>query len=72
LEFPAIAGTKTAFSSCGLETAIDTNDYLIYNTANGKLFYDEDANGINSEPIQIAVLGTTSHPILTSSDFYIV
>jgi Ca2+-binding RTX toxin-like protein len=68
----ATVTTELFISGDGLETATDTNDYLIYNTTNGKLFYDEDASDINSEPTQIAVLGTTSHPILTGSDFYIV
>lgn len=59
-------------SGNGAENALDNNDYLIYNTANGKLYYDADASGIASFPIQIALLGTTTHPVLTSSDFYVV
>lgn len=51
------------------ETALDNNDYLIYNHMSGVLSYDADGNGAN-EPVQIALLG--SHLSMTQADFVII
>lgn len=49
--------------------ALDTNDYLIFNTASGALFYDADGSG-KGAAVQFATLvGVTD---LSASDFWIV
>lgn len=53
-------------SGAGVITAADANDYLIYNTTTGALYYD--ANGSKTgAAIQIATL--TTKPLLTADDF---
>ena len=65
------AGTVAAdsfLSGAGLSTAADANDFLIYNTTTGALFYDPDGLGA-SAAIQFATLST--HPGLTHADFVV-
>ena len=65
------AGTVAAdsfLSGAGLSTAADANDFLIYNTTTGALFYDPDGLGA-SAAIQFAMLST--HPGLTHADFVV-
>ncbi len=50
-------------------TAADSNDYLVYNKANGALFYDADGNG-TGDAVQIALLGTNL--ALTNADFVVI
>ncbi|MDP2903081.1 MAG: hypothetical protein Q8N96_08220 [Methylovulum sp.] len=50
-------------------TAVDSNDYLIYNKATGALFYDGDGSGAGTA-VQIAVLGTNLE--LTATDFVVI
>ena len=49
--------------------AADSNDYIIYETDTGKLFYDADGNGAGTS-VQIALLG--ANLTLTSADFVLV
>jgi Ca2+-binding RTX toxin-like protein len=49
--------------------ALDRNDFLIYNKANGVLSYDHDANGADAA-ITIATL--TNHPVLAANDFLVI
>ncbi len=51
-------------------TASDINDYIIYNTSNGILSYDADAIGAGAA-LQIALLGTTNHPMIVYSDLMV-
>jgi hypothetical protein len=53
-------------------TAADANDYLIYNTTTGKLYYDADANNTATAPVQIALIGTSQHASLTTADFVVI
>jgi Ca2+-binding RTX toxin-like protein len=48
--------------------AIDSNDYLIYNSTSGILFYDADGSG-KDKAVGIALIGTTLN--LTPDDFVI-
>ena len=50
-------------------TALDSNDYLIYNTSNGALYYDADGVGGFDAAVQIATL--TGHPVLLNTDFLV-
>ncbi|POZ50708.1 Calx-beta domain-containing protein [Methylovulum psychrotolerans] len=49
-------------------SAVDGNDYVIYNSTTGALFYDADGNG-SSAAVQIATLGAGLN--LTHADFLV-
>ena len=49
--------------------ALDSNDYLLYNTTTGGLFYDTDATGAGAAT-QFATL--TTKPTITAADFAVV
>ncbi len=67
------AGTLSAayFRANSSGTAADANDFVLYSTATGTLSYDADGNGAGVA-VQIAVVGSTAHPILTSADFVVI
>jgi serralysin len=49
--------------------AVDSNDFIVYETDTGKLFYDADGSGGGAK-IQFALVG--GHPTLTAGDFFVV
>ncbi len=49
-------------------TGLASNGTLIYDAETGKLFYDDDGEGGHAA-VKIAVIGSSSHPVLTDSDF---
>jgi hypothetical protein len=49
-------------------TASDTNDYVLYETDTGKLFFDADGSGAGAK-VLIATL--TTLPVLTSADIFV-
>lgn len=51
--------------------AADANDLIIYNTTTGGLYYDADGNGAGVA-VQVAVLGVTTHPVVTNADFVVI
>lgn len=51
--------------------ALDANDYIIYDDASGKLYYDADGSG-RGAAVQIALVGTAEHPELSAADFAVV
>ncbi len=57
-------------AGAGLTTAMDANKFLIYNTDDGGLYYDADANGPGLG-VEIAILATP-HPLLTNTDFFVI
>ena len=59
---------SSAFFRAGPK-ALDANDYIVYNKANGVLSYDNDGNGAHTA-IAFAVL--TNRPTLTFSEFQVV
>ena len=72
--FTALTATgalnATSFrSGAGIITAADANDYLIYNTTTGFLYYDANGSATGAA-IQIATF--TGKPLLTASDFLII
>jgi len=50
-------------------TALDSNDFIVYNKATGALFYDSNGNGAGGA-IQFATLD--NEPTLTASDFIVI
>jgi Ca2+-binding RTX toxin-like protein len=52
--------------------AADGNDYMVYNTTSGALWYDADGSGVGVA-VQIALIGTaTPHPTLSAADFSVI
>lgn len=48
--------------------ALDGNDFIVYETDTGKLFYDVDGNGVKAA-VQFALIGTSTHAALAAADF---
>ncbi len=69
--FTKLKGDKDLSDNFALESATTIKQYLIYNPTTGKLYYDADGNG-KGAPIQIALIGTDIHAILTASDFTVI
>jgi Ca2+-binding RTX toxin-like protein len=64
-------------SGAGVITAADANDYLIYNTTTGALYYDADGVGAAAQVqfatlVSNATLGTHPGVGLTAADFFVV
>jgi Ca2+-binding RTX toxin-like protein len=59
---------KTAFFRAG-PAALDANDFIIYNKANGALFYDMNGNAAGGATL-LATL--TTRPTLTFLDFVVI
>ncbi|MBP1681964.1 MAG: hypothetical protein H6Q35_2303 [Proteobacteria bacterium] len=68
--FTALSTTGTLSSDYFItsNTALDNNDYVLYDQTSGALYYDADGNGA-TEAIQIALLGVDTHPTITYADF---
>jgi len=71
--FTSLSATGTLSSDYFIAsaTALDANDYLLYNQTSGALYYDADGSGV-TEAIQIALLGVGTHPSITYADFTVV
>jgi Ca2+-binding RTX toxin-like protein len=64
--------TENAFwSAAGAVKGNDANDRVVYNTTTGALYYDADGSG-SGAAVQIALLGTSSHPTTAFSDFAVI
>ena len=50
-------------------TAVDANDFLLYNTTTGGLFYDSNGNGAGGA-VQFAIL--SGAPIISAADFSVM
>jgi Ca2+-binding RTX toxin-like protein len=73
--FAGLAGsgplTEAQFwSGAGVTTAHDADDRFVYDTSTGALYYDADGLG-GVEAVQVAVLGTTTHPGLVHTDILV-
>ncbi len=60
---------SSMFRSNSTGTAVDGNDYVLYDNTDGRLFYDADGNGEGTR-IQFATL--TGAPAVTAGDFVVV
>lgn len=58
-------------SGDGQMVAHDPTDRIIYDTATGAVYYDADGSGVKPS-VQVALIGTNTHPALTVSDFAII
>jgi Ca2+-binding RTX toxin-like protein len=56
-------------AGAGASTAADANDFLIYDSTTGALYYDADGSGGASAPVEFALLAGA--PALTSADFVV-
>lgn len=69
-----IASTAVAvsqfLSGSGLTAAIDANDFLIYNTSTGALYYDADGSATGYTAIQFALLQNKA--ALTTAQFVVI
>ena len=59
------------FRASASGNAVDSNDYIVYETDTGKLFYDADGSGAGAK-VQFALVGTSVHAALTAADFTVV
>jgi Ca2+-binding RTX toxin-like protein len=69
LSVTTFAKLKGASNYFVMEAPTTATQYLIYNSATGKLSYDADGSGTKSSPIEIAIVGTGLS--LTAADFVI-
>lgn len=53
----------------GITAAADANDYLIYNSTTGALYYDADGSGAASGAVQFAIMGAG---LALTSDYFFV
>ena len=64
----ALAAGNFCANASGM--AVDSNDFVCYNTTTGVISYDADGNGAGAS-VAFAVLGTSAHPVLTVADFVV-
>jgi Ca2+-binding RTX toxin-like protein len=58
-------------SGAGVTGGQDADDHIVYNTTTGVLYYDADGSGAGAA-VQVALLGTTTHPALAYTDIQII
>jgi serralysin len=64
----SVGALKVGFFFAGVH-AHDVDDHIIYNKANGALYYDDDGIGAHAA-IQLAYL--TNKPVLAADDFAVI
>ena len=64
--------TDQFWSGDGQTTAQDGTDRIIYDSTSGALYYDADGSGSVSSPVQVALIGTSSHSALAYTDIAII
>jgi trimeric autotransporter adhesin len=69
LEWTGGALNAGQFESATSLAAATAGMNLVYLRSTGQLFYDADGTGSGADATVIAVLGTTTHPVLAATDF---
>ena len=75
--FSALGTSSTAltqgqfWSGAGVVKGHDADDRVLYNTSTGALYYDADGSG-SVAAVQIALIGTTTHPVVLFSDIQVI
>ena len=64
-------GELTAAEFWSGTAARDTSDRIIYNESTGALYYDADGTGAIAA-VQVAIIGTATHPVLQNTDIHII
>jgi uncharacterized delta-60 repeat protein len=68
---PGTLDVTQFWSGAGATAAHDASDRIIYNATTGALYYDADGIG-GVAAVQLAILGTTTHPALAFSDVVVI
>ena len=63
--------TGQFWSGAGVVAGHDGDDRIVYNTTTGALYYDADGSGAGAA-VQLALLGTSTHPSLLYTDLQII
>ncbi|WP_395685071.1 beta strand repeat-containing protein [Caenimonas koreensis] len=58
------------WSGPGVVSGHDTTDRIVYDTTSGTLYYDSDGSGA-AMPVAVAIIGDTTHPVLSAADFVV-
>jgi hypothetical protein len=66
-----VLATSEFVSSSTATSGTTTTSHFIYNTTSGILYYDADAN-VAGAAVQVALIGTSTHPSLSFADFHVV
>jgi len=66
-----ILSSDEFYAAAGAVKGHDATDRIIYNTTTGALYYDADGGG-SGAAIQLALIGSSSHPTITYTDFLII
>lgn len=51
--------------------AVDANDFILYDTDSGGVYYDLDGNGAGAK-VLFATIGVSTHPVITAADFVVI
>jgi serralysin len=63
--------TGQFWSGASVTAGHDSDDRIVYNTTTGALYYDADGSG-SGAAVQLALLGTSTHPSLLYTDLQII